>query len=108
MHTFIVSITGDGGPAPWLHHITLRHKRCCPDRRRHTCSCSPSKVAYFRFIYLFVFYCVYVCSFYLTDYSINSPSLTWRDVQHIIVHAAKHIDPSHSGWAQNGAGHMVS
>ncbi|EDO38852.1 predicted protein, partial [Nematostella vectensis] len=34
----------------------------------------------------------------------QNPSLTWRDVQHIIVHTAKMTSPVDDGWRTNGAG----
>lgn len=37
-----------------------------------------------------------------------NPSLTWRDVKHILVHSARKNDASHNGWAVNGAGHDVN
>ncbi len=33
-----------------------------------------------------------------------NPDLTWRDVQHLIVHAAEPVDTTHSDWTTNGAG----
>lgn len=33
-----------------------------------------------------------------------NPSLTWRDVQHVLVHSAERNDPAHAGWVMNGAG----
>ena len=33
-----------------------------------------------------------------------NPALTWRDVQHIIVHAAVPTDPTDSGWRENAGG----
>ena len=35
-------------------------------------------------------------------------NLTWRDVQHIIVHTSRQNDASDSSWNTNGAGHDVS
>ncbi|MBN16564.1 MAG: hypothetical protein CMB37_00170 [Euryarchaeota archaeon] len=35
-------------------------------------------------------------------------NLTWRDVQHILVHTSRKNDPSDNSWATNGAGHDVS
>jgi len=35
-------------------------------------------------------------------------NLTWRDVQHILVHSARMNHPSSSSWNVNGAGHDVS
>lgn len=32
------------------------------------------------------------------------PELTWRDVQHVLVHSARQCDPTHAGWTINGAG----
>jgi hypothetical protein len=40
---------------------------------------------------------MHVCLFF-------SPNLTWRDVQHIIVHTAKLTSPVDDGWRTNGAG----
>lgn len=37
-----------------------------------------------------------------------NPQLTWRDVQHLLVHSARKCDPSHAGWAVNGAGHDIN
>ena len=34
-----------------------------------------------------------------------NPNLTWRDMQHVIVHSARMVDPTQSNWIQNGAGH---
>lgn len=39
-----------------------------------------------------------------TIFSLFSPQLTWRDVQHIIVHTAQLTSPVDEGWMQNGAG----
>ncbi len=33
-----------------------------------------------------------------------NPALTWRDVQHILVHTSAMNDPGSAGWALNGAG----
>lgn len=33
-----------------------------------------------------------------------NPNLTWRDVQHILVHSSRMNDASDSGWNSNGAG----
>ncbi len=33
-----------------------------------------------------------------------NPSLTWRDVQHVLVHSAEQNDPSDQSWVTNGAG----
>jgi len=35
-------------------------------------------------------------------------NLTWRDVQNILVHSARIVDPSDSSWGTNGAGLQVS
>ena len=35
-------------------------------------------------------------------------NLTWRDVQHILVHTSRMNDPNDNSWATNGAGHDVS
>lgn len=37
-----------------------------------------------------------------------NPTLTWRDVQHVLVHSARQCDPSQSNWSQNGAGHDIN
>ena len=37
-----------------------------------------------------------------------NPNLTWRDVQHVLVHSSRLVDPSHSNWKQNGAGHDIN
>ncbi|MEE3083683.1 MAG: S8 family serine peptidase [Candidatus Thermoplasmatota archaeon] len=37
-----------------------------------------------------------------------NPTLTWRDVQHILVHSGNKNDPLDSSWNTNGAGHDVS
>lgn len=37
-----------------------------------------------------------------------NPNLTWRDVQHVLVHSARLVDPSDSDWKQNGAGHDIN
>lgn len=31
-------------------------------------------------------------------------SVSWRDMQHLIVRTAKRINPSHHDWQRNGAG----
>lgn len=36
-----------------------------------------------------------------------NPALTWRDVQHVLAHCARQVDPG-SAWATNGAGFLVS
>ena len=36
------------------------------------------------------------------------PSLTWRDIQGILVHSSTKNDPSHENWSVNGAGLPVS
>lgn len=33
-----------------------------------------------------------------------NPLLTWRDVQHVLVHSAEQNDPTDAGWVTNGAG----
>jgi subtilisin-like proprotein convertase family protein len=35
-------------------------------------------------------------------------NLTWRDVQHVLVHSSRQNDASDSSWNVNGAGHEVS
>ncbi len=37
-----------------------------------------------------------------------NPTLTWRDVQHIMVHSGHKNSPLDSSWSTNGAGHIVS
>ena len=37
-----------------------------------------------------------------------NPSLTWRDVQHILVNGAEKVSPANSEWIVNGAGHHVN
>ncbi|MGK7894737.1 MAG: S8 family serine peptidase [Xenococcus sp. (in: cyanobacteria)] len=37
-----------------------------------------------------------------------NPSLTWRDVQHILVQTAIQNDPDHPDWIANGAGFLVN
>ncbi len=37
-----------------------------------------------------------------------NPNLTWRDVQHILVHTAKKTDPTHADWVLNGADRWVN
>lgn len=37
-----------------------------------------------------------------------NPKLTWRDLQHLIVHSARKVSPLDSGWQQNGAGLLVN
>jgi subtilisin-like proprotein convertase family protein len=36
-----------------------------------------------------------------------NPNLTWRDVQHILIRTARHVNPADPGWVQNGAGRFV-
>ena len=38
----------------------------------------------------------------------TNPSLTWRDIQHILVQSSRQNDASDSGWNTNGAGYDVS
>jgi subtilisin-like proprotein convertase family protein len=38
----------------------------------------------------------------------ENPSLTWRDVQHILVQTAEQNDPLDAGWTVNGAGYHVN
>ncbi|MCA9310928.1 MAG: S8 family serine peptidase, partial [Phycisphaerales bacterium] len=33
-----------------------------------------------------------------------NPGLTWRDVQHVLVHSARHNDPTNPSWEVNGGG----
>ena len=42
--------------------------------------------------------------------SLSSPKLTWRDVQHIIVHTARipNAADEDNDWAENGAGFHVN
>ncbi|MCA9196217.1 MAG: S8 family serine peptidase [Planctomycetales bacterium] len=37
-----------------------------------------------------------------------NPSLTWRDVQHILVESARPTDLAHPDWTENGAGKLVN
>ena len=37
-----------------------------------------------------------------------NPSLTWRDVQNILVHSSRKNHANDSSWSVNGAGHLVS
>ncbi|USN99687.1 MAG: S8 family serine peptidase [Phycisphaeraceae bacterium] len=37
-----------------------------------------------------------------------NPSLTWRDVQHILVDTARMVDPGDERWTPNGDGRMVN
>ena len=37
-----------------------------------------------------------------------SPDLTWRDVQHLVVHTAKIPNGQEGGWTVNGAGFHVN
>ncbi|XP_066921515.1 neuroendocrine convertase 1-like [Clytia hemisphaerica] len=37
-----------------------------------------------------------------------NPKLTWRDLQHLIVHTSRKVHPSDSGWKENGAGLIVN
>ena len=37
-----------------------------------------------------------------------NPTLTYRDVNHILVNSAAMTDASNSGWSQNGAGHDIN
>lgn len=37
-----------------------------------------------------------------------NPSLTWRDVQHVLIESARKCQPSHSSWIVNGGGYLVS
>jgi subtilisin-like proprotein convertase family protein len=37
-----------------------------------------------------------------------NPELTWRDVQHVLVNAARVCDPNHAGWTTNAAGHEIN
>ena len=39
-----------------------------------------------------------------THFSSNSPSLTWRDIQYLIVYTANPNILSSAGWKMNGAG----
>jgi len=38
----------------------------------------------------------------------ENPSLTWRDIQHILVKSAQQNDPDDSDWQVNGAGHHIN
>lgn len=37
-----------------------------------------------------------------------NPNLTWRDVQHILIHTARKCDPMNGQWIVNGGGHDVN
>jgi len=37
-----------------------------------------------------------------------NPSLTWRDVQHVLMRTTRRNDASNAEWIQNGAGHWVN
>jgi subtilisin-like proprotein convertase family protein len=37
-----------------------------------------------------------------------NPNLSWRDVEHILVHSARRNDPEDFDWTRNGAGLMVN
>jgi len=37
-----------------------------------------------------------------------NPSLTWRDVQHVLVHSSRKVDPGQANWSLNGAGHDIN
>ncbi len=37
-----------------------------------------------------------------------NPSLTWRDVQHVLVNSARRNDPGNPSWEKNGFGHDIS
>jgi subtilisin-like proprotein convertase family protein len=37
-----------------------------------------------------------------------NPNLTWRDVQHILVHSAEKVNPADTDWQVNGAGHDIN
>jgi len=37
-----------------------------------------------------------------------NPNLTWRDVQHVLVHSSRKVDAGNAGWNTNGAGHDIS
>ena len=37
-----------------------------------------------------------------------NPELTWRDVQHVLIHSARKNDPNHPGWIVNGGGLEVN
>ena len=36
-----------------------------------------------------------------------NPNLTWRDVQHILVNSARHVDPTDPGWTTNRGGQLI-
>ena len=42
-----------------------------------------------------------------THFGIFSPSLTWRDIQHVVVQGTR-IPSADSSWTINGGGHHVS
>lgn len=37
-----------------------------------------------------------------------NPDLTWRDIQHVLIHSTRICDPSHPTWTVNSAGYPVS
>ena len=42
------------------------------------------------------------------NYKLCSPSLTWRDVQHLVVRSSRMVSPDEGGWVLNGAGIHVN
>ncbi len=36
-----------------------------------------------------------------------NPNLTWRDVQHVLVESARHVQPSDPDWEMNGGGRRI-
>ena len=38
----------------------------------------------------------------------SNPNLSWRDVQHVLINAARKCDPGNALWAVNGAGHDIN
>ena len=37
-----------------------------------------------------------------------NPTLTWRDVQHVLIESARQCHPEHASWITNGGGHNIS
>ncbi len=37
-----------------------------------------------------------------------NPSLTWRDVQHVLINSARQCDATEADWTTNAAGHLVN
>ena len=44
-----------------------------------------------------------------SDLLVDSPDLTWRDVQHLVAWTSEYAPLSHNpGWLRNGAGYWVN